>query len=515
MPFAIRGRLAIVVAVMTLAVMGVYSLLLRAQLTTQFEQADDAAVMSTASALAGSMYSTWLDGTALSTRDNPNPSRPFEVRLKPLPPLRATVDSVPGYVWVLDRVGAMVYNSAAVRDLPESDRTNLDSVVANILPGVAAIKDDSGRVTIVPTRQGVVRPVTVDGRRLLLYGGLMPLGPTEVNHVVVGRFSTSQDVATNFGVPFLLVIPLVGIAALVVAGLLRRIALQPVDKRIDMLIDNVEAVTDGRSLHRRLAVDEGAEPQIARLAETLNAMIERLERSFSGLRRFTADASHELKTPLTVLRADVERAMSTKRHSSEQMVALEEALAETTRMADLVESLLTLARADEGRFDLHREPVDLEALARDVFETAVLLGEPTSIEVRMNPPTPVTVQGDRARLRQLFLNLVTNAIKYTPARGAVELSLTASDSVAQFSVRDTGIGIAAADLEHVFERFWRADRARSRVGERGGFGLGLAISQYIAQAHGGSLTVLSRLGRGTTFTATLPLSSAAESPNEK
>jgi len=197
--------------------------------------------------------------------------------------------------------------------------------------------------------------------------------------------------------------------------------------------------------------------------------------------------------------------MSTAGSPTEQLVALEEALHETRRMADLVESLLTLARADEGRFDLHREAVRLEPLVREVFETALILGEDAGLGVSLPVVEPATVLGDRTRLRQLLLNLVTNAIKYTPRGGRLELALTVRDHVATVAVRDTGIGISAADLPYIFDRFWRADRARSRAAERGGFGLGLAISQYIAQAHGGALTVHSRLGRGSTFTVTLPV----------
>jgi signal transduction histidine kinase len=241
----------------------------------------------------------------------------------------------------------------------------------------------------------------------------------------------------------------------------------------------------------------------------LNEMIGRLEMSFAALRRFTADASHELKTPLAVLRADVERAMHTTTGATEQLVALEEALHETTRMADLVDSLLTLARADEGRFDLMREPVELEPLARDVFETALILGEDAGLTVTMPVAHNCVVDGDRTRLRQLFLNLITNAIKYTPRGGEVELMLSANEEEATFTVRDTGIGIAAIDLPNIFDRFYRADRVRSRQSERGGFGLGLSISQWIAQAHGGSLSVQSRLHRGSTFTVTLPVSGAA------
>jgi signal transduction histidine kinase len=286
-------------------------------------------------------------------------------------------------------------------------------------------------------------------------------------------------------------------------------ALQP----IEALINEVEAITDGRSLHRRLPANLGGD-ELSRLGTTLNAMIARLETSFGALRRFTADASHELKTPLTVLRADVERAMHPNAQGSEAMQALEEALQETARMSDLVDSLLTLARADEGRFDLYREPVALGPVVRDVYETAVILGESCGLTVSMSVLEEGVVDGDARRLRQLFLNLVTNAIKYTPSGGRVELSLShrLADEIA-FTVRDSGIGMSAADLSHVFERFWRADRARSRTSERGGFGLGLAISQWIAQAHGGRITVQSRLGRGSVFTVTLPvLLSATPAP---
>jgi signal transduction histidine kinase len=233
------------------------------------------------------------------------------------------------------------------------------------------------------------------------------------------------------------------------------------------------------------------------------------------LRRFTADASHELKTPLAVLRADVERAMNVTTRRDDRLIALEEALHETTRMADLVESLLTLARADEGRFDLYRERVDLSALTLEVYETALILGEGAGVAVNLPFTADVAIAGDRTRLRQLFLNLVTNAIKYTPRGGRVDIGLGRHPDNVTFAVRDTGAGIAAADLPHVFERFWRADRARSRTAERGGFGLGLAISQWIAQAHGGTLTVQSRLGKGSLFTLTLPLDAADRDAGEE
>lgn len=271
------------------------------------------------------------------------------------------------------------------------------------------------------------------------------------------------------------------------------------------LTSQLEAITDGRSLHRRLPPDADND-ELGRLTATINAMLSRLETSFAALRRFTADASHELKTPLAVLRADVERAMHPRTSRDDRMIALEESLQEVTRMSDLVDSLLTLARADEGRFELAQEPIEIEPLLRDVYETATILGETAGLSISMPAVADAVVMGERARLRQLLLNLVTNAIKYTPRGGRVELSsgMRGAGEIA-ISVRDTGIGIAAADLPHIFDRFWRADRARSRAAERSGFGLGLAISQYIAQAHGGTLMAQSRLGRGTLFTVVLPV----------
>jgi signal transduction histidine kinase len=210
-----------------------------------------------------------------------------------------------------------------------------------------------------------------------------------------------------------------------------------------------------------------------------------------------------------VLRADVERAMHPATPRADRLVALEEALQETARMSDLVDSLLTLARADEGRFDIHRTPIALEPLMKEIYETAVILGEEAGLSLAMPSLDSAVIMGDRTRLRQLLLNLVTNAIKYTPRGGRVEISASRrpNDEIA-IVVRDTGIGIAANDLPHVFDRFWRADRARSRASERGGFGLGLSIAQWIVQAHGGSITVQSRLGRGSVFTVVLPCAPA-------
>jgi signal transduction histidine kinase len=189
----------------------------------------------------------------------------------------------------------------------------------------------------------------------------------------------------------------------------------------------------------------------------------------------------------------------------ESLAGLEEALQEIKRMAELVDTLLTLARADEGTAPLHREPVDLRRLVEETRETGDLLAEDAGVSMRVTAPSePVVVEVDASRMRQLVLNLLTNAVKYTPSGGRVTLWLERDDGRVKLGVSDTGIGIASSDLPHVFDRFWRADTARTRTSERPGVGLGLAICKWIAEAHGGTIDVQSRPGRGTTFTVTLP-----------
>ena len=398
---------------------------------------------------------------------------------------------VPGYIVVVDTTGRSVYRSPDVMRLAGNDMAALQTQLADL--------PKSGEALIF----------TLDSlqEKLLFVSHNLAGNPSGLSRIASGAVATrASTIPREYLLDALLIVPLIigaaGVGAFLILGRTQR--------QLNEITTEVAAITDGRSLHRRLALSEET-TDFADLVTTLNAMISRLETSFAGLRRFTADASHELKTPLTVLRADVERSMMTS-SQTERMVALEEALQEVRRMTDLVESLLTLARADEGRFDLHREPVELGPLVQEVYETALILGEAQGVTVNLPFTAEAIVMGDRTRLRQLFLNLVTNAIKYTPAGGKVELGVGRHPDNVTFAVRDTGIGISAADFPHIFERFWRADRVRSRMSERGGFGLGLAISQWIAQAHGGSLAASSRLGRGSLFTVTLPIASDGQTP---
>jgi len=206
-----------------------------------------------------------------------------------------------------------------------------------------------------------------------------------------------------------------------------------------------------------------------------------------------------------VLRAGVERALIHPGVPGEIMQSLDETLAQINQMTEMVENLLTLARADEGRAPLAVEESDLREVVVDVAETAGMLGENAGVSTTHSmPEVPVRLPVDRHRIREMLLNMVTNAIKYTPKGGTIALDLEQDDGAVTFMVRDSGIGIAAGDLPHIFDRFWRADQARSRTGERPGTGLGLSITKWIAEAHGGSITVQSRPGRGSVFTVRLP-----------
>lgn len=401
------------------------------------------------------------------------------------PGISAYLDAARDYLVVADTAGQVLALSDVTRGLDVGDLQTLTAQLDTLRTAKR-----SGTVDLGPPL-GTVRYLAVRVR---------DAGP-EVGGVLVA--TSLEDVAfgpTALLRSMLVIAPVILAGAAVVGYWLAGTSLRPVEG----IMDEVDAISDGRSLHRRLAVPISGD-EMARLALTVNGMLARLEQSFASLHRFTADASHELKTPLMVLRAGVERALVHPGVPAEILQSLDETLAQINQMSEMVENLLTLARADEGRAPLAVEEGDLREVLGDVVETAGMLGESSGITVRSDiPAEPVTMAVDRHRIREMLLNLVTNAIKYTPAGGTVSLALAQEDGAVVFTVADTGIGIAPGDLPHIFDRFWRADPARSRTGDRPGTGLGLAITKWIAEAHGGSITVQSRPGRGSVFTVRLP-----------
>jgi heavy metal sensor kinase len=279
---------------------------------------------------------------------------------------------------------------------------------------------------------------------------------------------------------------------------LSRRALAPVDR----ITDAAREIT-AESLSRRLNVPPTGD-ELERLSATLNDMIARLEASFVRTARFTADASHELRTPLAVIRTTADVALRGSQPPAELREALEQVAAEAERTAQLVENLLTIAKADSGDAGFRRMRVDLAAAVEEACAEAAVLARVKRVDlVAPAARDPLWVVGDVNALRRLFLILLDNAIKYTAAGGGVSVELDAHEGIAIARVVDTGIGIPAQHVPHIFERFYRVDSARTR--DRGGVGLGLAIARWIGDAHGGSIDVASVVDRGSTFTVRLPL----------
>jgi len=259
-----------------------------------------------------------------------------------------------------------------------------------------------------------------------------------------------------------------------------------------------------QDLSGRLAVPP-ANDELRRLSETLNGMLARIEASVKRITQFTADASHDLRTPVALIRTSAELALRRSRTEDEYRETLARILSTSEETTHLIENLLTLARADAGAADLHFDVVDLLPQVEKVSAEAVILAAGKSIEIQKQlPPGPIQISADPAAIERLLRIVLENAVKYTPQGGRVELSLSNGAGNARIEVRDNGIGISEKDLPHVFERFYRADQARSRE-PGGGSGLGLAIARWIVDMHRGTIEAQSTLGSGSVFRMTLPI----------
>jgi heavy metal sensor kinase len=280
---------------------------------------------------------------------------------------------------------------------------------------------------------------------------------------------------------------------------LSRRALLPVDA----ISNSARSIGAGNLNDRLEKLTTGDELQ--RLSDTLNEMLDRIENAFLRVTQFTADASHELRTPMSLIRTEAEIALRKPRSTQEYREALRHVLLDAERTSSLVEELLALARADSGRENLHLERLDLHsAIAETANEWQQLVNSRTLQFRQIIADVELPVWADRAALRRLLSILLDNAVKYTPAPGIVELLLEARDEMAVITVRDSGIGIPEQDHSKIFERFYRVDKARSR--ELGGAGIGLAIADWVRQ-HRGSIAVESTLGNGSSFIISLPLQS--------
>ncbi|HEY3276853.1 MAG TPA: ATP-binding protein, partial [Syntrophorhabdaceae bacterium] len=351
----------------------------------------------------------------------------------------------------------------------------------NAIAGIATYETLTG-VEAYPVR--VLTWPVVDGQRVI-----------SVVRVGMSRINLYRS-ATRFLLTMALLFPF----ALALAGgggwFFAHRALGPVDR----MIAGAREIGANR-LHERLPLS-GARDELDRLAETINNMLGRLDAAFSEMRQFTADASHELQTPLTILRGEMEVALRSRREPKEYKEVLESALEEVERLSQLVEGLLLLARSDAGVLKMDHAPVELAFLIEEVRRKMAPLAEAKSVNLGLGRIEPAEVQGDYSHLRRLLLNLVDNGIKYNRPGGSVRLSLGVTPEWAVLEVEDTGPGVAEEEKEKIFQRFYRSPEARS--GGFGGSGLGLSMVRSIVDAHHGKIELESSPGKGSTFRVHLP-----------
>jgi signal transduction histidine kinase len=357
------------------------------------------------------------------------------------------------------------------------------SAVGALAPALHRSAGARGRFGVVPDSHG---------DRFRVY--VVPL-PDGSGYLAATRpLSEIDDAVAGFARIMLAMALAGGVVAFGGGWIVARRALRPVST----LTDAAAAIAQSREFSRRVAAGAGRD-ELGRLARTFNAMLASLQEAYESQVRFVAAASHELRAPLTVIQANLDMLQSATIVEEERAFAVAESSAEATRMARLVADLLVLARADAG-VTIRREPVELD---RTVFE---VLGEARHLargqRVQVTAVEPSVVIGDRDRLKQLFLNVIENALKYTPPEGRIELAIMHPGREAVVVIRDTGVGISSDDLGRVFERFFRADPARSR--DPGGSGLGLSIARWVAAEHGGTIELASQIGQGTAVTIRLP-----------
>jgi two-component system OmpR family sensor kinase len=300
---------------------------------------------------------------------------------------------------------------------------------------------------------------------------------------------------------FLILAPLALLFSVVGGWFLAHQSLKPVDT----LTKAARQIT-ASNINQRLPAYE-VDDEIGRLTATFNEMIGRLHAFITQLKQFSADASHELRTPLTIIRGEIEVALRSNQLSKPTRDLLKSVRDEVIRLSSIVESLMSLVRSEDGRLAFQFEPIPLSTLLGEVINDVRLLGESKNIKIYVRRLDPLILEGDRNRLRQLFLNILHNAVKYTPANGRIVISLEQSNGKAVVRIRDTGIGIQKQDLPKIFDRFYRAPSSKNDTTP--GSGLGLSIAKWIVEAHHGTIEVQSKPKRGSTFTVTLPLAQSS------
>ncbi len=318
--------------------------------------------------------------------------------------------------------------------------------------------------------------------------------------IAVLQVASSLDVVDAARKNLTSVLSIIWVVAVLFAGIVVWFTLGQTLQPLEAITETVEQINRADDLSRRIPYLGSESDEIGNLVGSFNQTLERLEALFTSQQRLLADVSHELRTPLTVIKGNADLMRRMKSFDEESLMSIDQ---EAGRLTRLVGGLLLLAQAESGKLALNMKRVELDLLITEVFqEMSILAG--SKVHVRLNEIDQVYVNGDRDRLKQVFINLVANAIQYTPPGGDVFLSLEKIGEQARIICRDTGPGIPTEDLPHIFERFYRAEKSRTRR-ETTGFGLGLSIANWIVERHGGRIEVNSQEGKGTTFAIWLPL----------
>ncbi len=324
-----------------------------------------------------------------------------------------------------------------------------------------------------------------------------PAGFLQVGTPLTQLRDTQQILQIVFGVSAVFSIIVAGILGWLITGQ----ALTPLETmtRVATRITNTDDLT------QRIPVEPGRSDEIGEMVLAFNQTLVRLERLFSAQRRFLADVSHELRTPLTVIKGNVGLMRIMKTFDEESLESIE---SEVDRLTRLVGDLLLLAQAETGRLPMMMANVELDDLLLEIFDQLKVLAVEKQQEIQLENIEPVLVIGDRDRLKQVFLNLGSNAVKYTPEGCQISLGLYTEGNWVRIVFRDQGHGIPKKDMAHLFERFFRGDKSRNRSDKEGGFGLGLSIAYWIVRNHSGRIDVDSTVGKGTTFAVWLPITQA-------
>ena len=378
---------------------------------------------------------------------------------------------------------------------------------------VVQIWDNKGLVDFSPVLSEVIAPLdqvgfsaTIPSYRDVTFEEALHLRVLSVplvsenRHVGVVQVAANLDVVDSARRNLLSVLAFTTILGVAISALASQASIKQFLSPLEAITSAADQVNRADDLSRRIPYDGSPEDEIGQLTNAINQTLERLEVLFTSQQRFIADVSHELRTPLTVIKGNVDLMRRMKSFDAESLSSIDQ---EAGRLTRLVTDLLILAKAEAGSLPLTKTVVELDTLLMEVFGEMRVLAA-SKVQVKLTEIDQLQVNGDRDRLKQVILNLVANAIQYTPAGGDVFLSLSRTGDSAKLIVRDTGTGIPAEDLPYIFERFYRAEKSRTRSGTPG-FGLGLSIAQWIVEQHGGKIEASSREGKGTTFAVWLPL----------